>query len=292
MANWYIDRDSVKLALQIPASTTGEATGQRGLVNQQIDDAIEAISRAFDEYVGYHFYPSSGTRYFTAKDSDCLYLRTPLTALDAIHASSDGGSTYGTTIATGNVYLNPPNATEESPQRPYWEIEIKPNATGDVFPAGLRRGVRVQGTWGYYNALKSTTATLATALNATATTIELNGATALHAGQTILMGGERMFVSQTPASSSSTHSSQITVQRAVNGSSGATHSCATTIDIYDYPIISRAALYQASQDYRAKDAPMGVVGMEPLGTQRFQGGIGLHPFTRRLLDSFRTPVVG
>ena len=285
MGNWYIDRNRLKAALNQDASSTGD--------HGMLDDTLESVSRLIDDYLGFHLYPSSGTRYFTPRDSRHLELDYPLLAVDAIQTSSDGGTTYGSTMVSGAYYLEPANATEESPRQPWWSVGIRPNTTasGAAFPAGTMRGARIQGTWGYFDERSTATATLATALNATSLTAEINGATAFRPGQTILMGGERMFVVQTPASATGSHSSQITVERARNGSAGATHSCATAIEIYNYPVVERAVLYQAQLDFRVKDAPLGVAGGEPFGAQSVRAAGGLHPFTLRMLAGFRMPVV-
>ena len=280
MAHRYVHRDTLKAALGILASTTGQ--------HEQLDDAAETVSLDFDDFVGFSFQPASGARDYTPRQSRCLALDTPLTAVDAIRTTSDGTS-YGTTFAGDAFHLTPYNATMESPRKPFWGIELKASAAA-VFPAGTVRGARVLGTWGYYDERKLSAATLATALDATATTVQLNGATALHAGQTILMGGERMLVTQTPASSTGSITSAVTVERGQHGTSGATHSCATTIEVYRYPIIERLALYQAEADYRAMHIPLGYAGGGD-NTERPVGGAGLHPFVRKRLERFRSPTV-
>lgn len=283
MANWYVNRDDLKSALTIPASTTRD--------HAHLDGAVEAISRLLDDYLGFHAYPSSGVRYYTPTGGTRLRLDYPLLAVDTIQHSSDGGSTYGSTMTTADYYLQPDNATEESPPRPFWEVVIRPNATSSAagFPKGITRGTKITGTWGYFNQTANSSATLATALAVGTTTIKINISTALHPGQTILMGSEQMFLTRTPTSATGSITSTVDVLRAQNGTVGATHSCATTIAVYTYPIIERAALYQAEQDYRGKDAPFGNVGGQPGGGQSIS--IGLHPFTRRMLDGFRKPVV-
>lgn len=284
MANWYTNRADLKTALGIPASTTGD--------HAHLDDAAEAISRLIDDYLGFHLYAASGVRYFTPKATSYLSLDYPLLSVDSIQTSSDGGSTYGSTMTSDSYYLEPANATEESPRRPWWEIVIRPNATssGAVFPKNIRRGTKITGTWGYFNQTKATSAVLSTDAASGTTTLEITNATALKVGQTILMGTEQMFVSRTPASASGSHTSTIDVLRAQNGTTNSTHSSATSIMIYEYPIVDRAALYQAEQDYRVKDAPFGMAGGEPSGGQRPMMAGGLHPFTRRSLDGFRSPV--
>lgn len=288
---FYTNRDAVKAALQIPASTTGEATGQRGLINQDIDAAIEGISQLIDDYLGFSPAPTSGTRFYTPRKSDYLSLDYPLLAVDSIQISSDGGTTYGTTFATGSYYLKPYNATMESPPKPFWDIEVRDSCATAVFNVGIQRSARITGTWGYFDQRAGTTAVVgATALDATVTSFGMTGATSLHPGQLILMGSERMLVTQTPASSTGAHTSQISVLRAQHGTAGATHSVATSIEIYEFPIIERAALYQACQDWRVQQAPMGYTGGEGV-TQRPVMAGGLHPFARRMLDPMRKPVV-
>lgn len=284
LSNWYIDRDSLKAALTIPATTTGD--------HALLGTIIEGVSRQFDHYLGFAVYPSSGVRYYTAKDANCLYVDAPLTAVDSIQTDVDGDTTYETTMQASNFYLAPLNASMETPPRPYWEIKSARNAS-TVFPPHADRGVKVTGTWGYTNKLNGAVSpTLATAAASGTTTLEINGATTLHAGQTILIGGERMFITSVPRNASdAATTSGITVERAVNGTSAVAHTCATTISVYEYPVFSQAALYQAQQDYRVKDAPLGVAGADAFGTQRPITAGGMHPFVRRMLEPFRMPVM-
>ena len=276
----YVDRDTLKSALSIPASSTDN--------HALLDAAIEGVSRLIDDYCGFPFAPSSGTRDYTAVDSECLYLDMPLTAVDSIRTDSSGNASYGTTCTSSDYYLAPYNATAESPARPYWEVETRPNATA-TFPTGVRRGVRVTGTWGYYDQRADTTAVLSTGVNATAKTLEVTGATSLHAGQMILMDSERMTVVSTPASATGAHTSGVIVQRGVNGTAGAAHTSGAAIAVYEYPIVSQAAMFQAQMDYRSRDAPMGMAGGEAFGAQRMYAAAGLHPFAKRMLDGFRKP---
>lgn len=283
MPNFYTNLTALKSALGIDVS----ATARHALLT----DVMEMVARQIDDYVGFHFYESYGTRLYTPRDTSSLFLDYPLLTVEGIQTSSDGGSTYGSTMTSADYYLSPYNATMEDPPRPYWEIEVRSNATssGAAFPKGIHRGARITGTWGYFNKTKSTSADLSTAATSNTSTLEITNATALSVGQTIILGTEKMFVTRTPGSSTGVHTSTVDVLRAQNGTTNSTHSATTGILIYEYPIIERAALYQAELDYRTKDAPMGVAGGEPMGTQPSRA-IGLHPFTRRMLDMFRMPV--
>src|SRR3990167_5000610 len=284
MSNLYVGRATLKRAMSIDATSTGD--------HGVLDSISETVARLIDDYAGFHFYEGSATRHFTAIESRCLRLDYPLLTVGSIQFSSDGGTTYGTTMTTADYYLAPYNAAAESPPRPYWEIESRDNATssGSQFPKGIQRGVKIAGTWGYYNQTRSTSASISTAIASDSTTWEIANATALQVGMTLLSGTEKVFVTRTPASASGAHTSTIDVLRGQNWTTNSTHSSASALLIYEYPIIEQAALTQCQQEYLVRHSPNGYSGGEPFGAQRPQMSGGLHPFVRRMLDQFRTPV--
>jgi hypothetical protein len=51
------------------------------------------------------------------------------------------------------------------------------------------------------------------------------------------------------------------------------------------PVVAEACLHQSELAYRSKDAPLGIAGGGEFQSQ--VQAIGLHPFTRRLLDPYR-----
>lgn len=274
----------MKTALSIPASATDN--------HVLLDAAAESISRLIDNHLGFHVYPSSETRHYTAKHTNCLYLDAPLLSVDAIQTTSDG-SNFGTTFATDGYYLAPYNAALESPPKPYHTIEVNENTATAVFNT-VQRGVRISGTWGHYNQYRSTSAVLTNATTSGATTFGVTNATALSAGMTLRLENgtsiEQVFVTRTPVSATGAHTSTIDVLRGQNGTTNITPAANTTVHIYEYPIVQGAALFQAEMDYRAKDAPLGFSGGEPFGTQRVTAPGGLHPFTQRMLDPIRIVV--
>ncbi len=288
MPNWYAHRDQVKAALSIPATATDK--------HALLDAAIEGVSREIDRHIQAQFYPSSGTRYYRARESMRLDLDYPLLAIDSITLDTDGDSSYESTLGSTSYYTLPDNATAQSPRQPIWAIEVRDGAGATaVFPPGIQRGVKITGTWGWYDERTETTAKPATGISAAATVWDMAGASNLHPGQTVRVDSEQVTVVSNALSGSATAatSGQITVQRAMNGTTGATHSSNSTMSIYGYPIVERAALYQAEMDYRAQEAPLGVVTGDMGGGQALRTVAGgLHPFLRRLLDeNFRTPVV-
>ena len=277
MGVWYTNRAALKAALTIPATTTSQ--------DVSLDAVQEAISREIDQYVGFGFAPVSGVRDYTPSNADCQRLDYPLLAVDSVAADNDGDSSYELSITSSCYYLSPYNATAEQPRRPWWELEVRNTATA-VFPAGVQRGLRITGTWGYYDERRTSSCVLTTGVNATALTMTFTNASQLSAGHLLLLDGERIQV--TGVSTTNTTGGNVDVLRARNGTSGATHSSGAIPQVYEFPVVERAALYQAELDYRVKDAPMGMAGGDAFGSQRPQGG-GLHPFTKRMLDHFRLP---
>lgn len=282
----YVHRDLLKDALGIDATSSGD--------HDQLDDAAENISRLIDRRVGFSFHPASGTRFYRPRNSTRLLLDYPLLTVDSIQTSSDGGSTYGSTLSSNDYYLLPDNATLESPRQPFWGIEIRPTATGPVFSTAAR-GTRITGNWGYFDERTTSTMVLSTGMDATQEFLQIaSGASGLHPGQTVRLENEQIFVLRNGLSGSdtATTSGRVAVQRGQNGTSGVAHASGVAVQTYSYPAVERAALYQAQQDYRAKDAPLGDAGASPFGPQRPVMAGGLHPFTLRIIDQFRKPVVG
>ena len=287
MPNWYADRDLLKSALSIPASASG--------AHDFLDAVLEGVSRNIEDHVGFSFYPSSQTRYYRPVNSAYLALDFPLLSVDSITLDTNGNGSYESTLDSTAYYLTPYNATEERPPRPWWGIELRSDANASaVFPVKVAKGAKVAGTWGYYDQRTETTAKPTTAVTAAQNTIEFAGASGLSPGMMLCLDSEQICVLENGLSGSDTATTSgiVRVQRALNGTTGATHSSLSTMSIYGYPIVSQAALYQAEMDYRGKDAPMGIAaGGEPGGGQRFAALGGLHPFVRRMLEPFREPTI-
>ena len=276
MPNWYVSIPDAKRALSIPVTSTAD-DGTLGIV-------IEGVSRLLDDYAGMPLYAHVATKYFTVRESECLDLDQPFTAITSVRTDVGGAASYDTTLSStcywptgaGGDY----NARSASPPRPYWELHRRQNASGS-FPSGVDRGVEITGTWGYTNQTRSLAATAATAWTATATSLEANVASALYPGYTLLVDSEQIYVKDT-----GTASNLVNVDRGVNGTSAAAHTSATPISVYEYPVISEACRFQVSLTWRARDmsgygGDNGVAARTPAG--------GLHPFTKSQL-SMRAPV--
>lgn len=282
MAHWYTNRDMLKRAFGMPDSATAD--------HAQLDAVIEAVSRSFERHTGRWFYPKLSTLYFSSEDAVCLPLPgSDLLEITALAVDASGVGTYDSSFSASDYYLKPYNARELSPPEPYWVIETKPLSSA-YFPVCIERGVRITGKWGYYDEHESVSAYPKAAVDSTQKSIVVQNCTAVHPGQTLLVGSEQVFISEVATSSGT--SGTLSVKRGQEGTTATSYASGQALEVYRYPLIERLALYQAQQDFRAKDAPMGFSG----GARDFQqqmrpGAGGLHPFVARELDHFRKRTV-
>ena len=283
---WYTHRDTLKVGLGLAGSATA--------AHSALDAVLEGVAREIDRYTGFGFAPTSAARYYTPRDTDCLYLDQPLTAVDSIALDTDGNASYDATMSATCWYGAPYNASAEQPPRPWWELEVANNSSLQ-FPKGVQRGACITGTWGYYNLTTSIpSVTLSTGLASGSTAMEVSNSSMLHPGQMILLESERIIIAGNGKSGSdtATSSGRVSITRAQAGTAAVAHTSGLSVAAYKFPVVDKASLFQAEMDYRAQDAPLGFTGGDGFGGQQSvaPGGGSLHPFTRRTLDQFRRPV--
>ena len=133
-------------------ATLTEIKGRLG-ISDAADDAaleaaIEAASRFIDGYCGRRFYSTSTdeTRYYTAWHPGRLLLGDDLLSITTLATDGDGDRVYEETWATTDYDLLPDNAALDG--EPYWEITTTPDG-GYSFPAGVAKGVKIVGKFGY-----------------------------------------------------------------------------------------------------------------------------------------------
>lgn len=123
-------------------------------ITDAVDDAIvtaviEAASRQIDDYTNRRFYTTSSdeTRYFTAEAADIVFVGdfTSITSL----ATDDGTRAYATSWAATDYDPEPFNAALDG--RPYTQLLASPQGLNS-FPAGVAKGVRIVGRFGYTTA--------------------------------------------------------------------------------------------------------------------------------------------
>ncbi len=177
MGVWYATRDDFKSALDFKESARN---------NAQIDRAIEAGSRAVEVVTKRRFYPEIATRYFDyPNDSRSPSWRLWLGQDELISASSilSGGT------AVSSYFLEPVN---DGP--PFDHVEIN-RASSGAFSSGdtEQRAVSITGVFGYSDDTEAVT-TLAEALDASETGVDVANSASVSVGSILTVGSEKMIV--------------------------------------------------------------------------------------------------
>ncbi len=115
----------------------------------RLESIVQAVSRHIDDWTGRRYYTSTAdeVRFFTADCDEYIDVGDVLT-VTTLRTDLSNDRTYNSTWSSTDFELDPPNAAFESQPQPYTRIYTTPQAAF-YFPAGVRRGVRVAGRWGY-----------------------------------------------------------------------------------------------------------------------------------------------
>jgi hypothetical protein len=265
--HWYASLAQVKRQLRISDTTDDEV----------LKTTISNVSRQIDQFCDRHFFPIVAVKYFETDDySELSIPGEDLLSVTTLEVDQDDDGTYEESWASNTYVLCPRNAATEYPSRPYWEVEV-PLRNTNYFPVAGEYPIKITGLWGYYNQLTATT-TVHTSIDSSATLIALhNASTLLEVGQTILIDSEQMFITVIAGVN-------VTVTRACNGTTGASHAVDAVVSTYTYPVIGEAATHQAVLAYRQTTNPYGTVGVgEVLTEPRVMTAAGLHPFVRGMI---------
>lgn len=116
------------------------------------ESAINTASRQIDAYCNRRFWQDATVkaRRFRALESDCCVVDDISTTTGLIVKVDEAGDgTFSTTLTIDTHYLlEPLNAAEETPVRPYERIELV-DSIGTYFPISRRPGVQVTAKFGW-----------------------------------------------------------------------------------------------------------------------------------------------
>ncbi len=239
-------------------STTPTTAGQITLdasANQYIIDAIEEVSRRIDEIKDYGFEPFLETRYFDAYSqqidvfADMLTLGHPL--LEATEVIDSNATTLTEWDGTRGARETADYEPLEFGQSPFHFLR-RLNASWAAPSAGFENAITVTGYWGFHKnysrrgwVLSTDSIQDAAGITATATTVTVGDADGADGfnfsprfSEGLLIRMESEFCRVVSVVAAATN--ELTIVRAENGTTAATHANAIPISIwYPDPAIRR-----------------------------------------------------
>lgn len=179
----YCTREDVKLALDISPTLRDNAL---------IDRAIQSAATDIYGLLHRRFYPEDNTKYFDWPNEDSAYpWRLWFHQYDLISATQV--TTGSQVIPLNSIFFEPANKEADEP---YTYLELN-RATSAAFGAGTtpQHDISITGTWGY-SASTSPAGVLDLALtDTTGTSVLVSDSSLIGVGQILLIGSERMLVS-------------------------------------------------------------------------------------------------
>ena len=242
--------------------------------------SLEMSSRSIDSYCNRKFYSTSETKQYRGS-SRTLLLYDDLLSVTTLTTLKDDRST-DKTWATTDYELFPLGDTVYPKE---W-IELADNTTAGSFSNNTRRGVQIAGVWGYGNGNTTTPYQSATTTNdgsfaAGDTDFTATAGANLNIGETILIDSEQMYIT-------GISSNTITIQRAMNGTTAASHSTGATVYVYTYPqqIVNATYLQAGRIAKRWQTAYATTLGTQEMSP--YEVSVGVDAEVRRLIDPFKT----
>ena len=241
---------------------------------------LVAASRQLDKYTNRFFYVDATTRYFDGAPN--IAFLDDILSITTLKTDEDGDATYENSLTeTTDYHLYPLNSF------PKTRAEINPAGSYGGFGYGIRKGIEIIGNFGYGNETDATPYKDSTSLldelgniTATITAFTVDDGDDLGVGQTILLDSEQMYITAIATN-------EVTVIRAVNGTTGAIHLDNVVIYIYEYPEpIMEACLIQAMRWWKRKDTAFQDVVASP-ATGEVIVYKGLDPDLQLIVSSYR-----
>ena len=222
------------------------STSGQGWNDADLRILLEAASRQIDIYCNRFFYVDEQTWYFDGAASP-MWLPDIL-VVSTFKLDEDSDATFESTLTEDTDFALYPLNTY-----PKWEAAVLTQGDYGSFASGIKKGVEITATFGYGDGISATPYSDSgnnvqdDPLSSSATTIAVTDGTLFGAGQTLRIESEQVYIL-------SISSNTLTVTRAVNGTTAASHVQDTDIYIYDYPRpIMEAALIQAMRWYKRRE---------------------------------------
>jgi hypothetical protein len=244
----YTTVEQLANVLSISEASSTEPVLQR----ERLLGIIEGISQDVDRETERTFRTFAGTYAFTPQWDDYLLLPDLLSVDEMLLDYNQDGTREITLSPTTDYLLEPTNAPLN--ERPYTRLRMRRNSA--YFLPNYEESLAIEGTWGYWQRLRATGVTLTTAIDTDGTEIEVSDYQRVQTGWTLKLGSEQLYVRDRNAAGDG----KLTVVRAQNGTTAASHLVGAAISRYVYPEgVTQAALMMAARLYRRQETPLGIV---------------------------------
>jgi len=179
MGLWYTTREQVKRAAQINGPDE----------HPSIDRLLESVSREIERELNRHFYPLTAPKYFPYPNTQSPRIYRYWLDDDLIEVTLLVSG--GTTIVPADYFKEPVNCGP-----PFNRIEID-LSSGAAFLAGItsQRALEVTGRWGFCE-ISAAAGALDEADDGTETELDVTDSSLIGVGDLILIGTERMIVTE------------------------------------------------------------------------------------------------
>ena len=242
---------------------------------------LEGVRRMVDRRCNRYFSVLEATRRFDG-DGRTRLLVPDLVSIDesGVRTYEDMDGVFERTWGAGDYVLLPLNADPvsrgNSGSRPYTSVAVSGGAVRERrWPAGPGT-VQVAGQWGWWRHLRRAAGTVERVPDTEATVVAVSDRDGIHAGVTVLVDSEQMYVRSYSGGS-------LTVVRGVNGTEAAAHDGGAPVGVVEYPgPVVEAVVLQAS---RLQRRMAGAVGPP-------EGGGGLDEDVRLMLGMYRKAALG
>ena len=234
--NLYVSLNTLKDAGLLGLTATTNDT--------QLLRTAEEASRQIERDTNRTYWIYEGTRYQDGAATRCVLdfdVQSITNNTTGLCVDIDGSNTWASAYT---VDINSPTSAPDAycyPQDTYPKTRLEANPYGSYghLGAGVRKAIRINGTFGYGNdwpADYKHTATVVTgaALASTDATMSISGNSTgeVSGGMTLRVGSEQIYVTAQPTGSLN---STAAILRAQNGTAAAAATTGTAISIYDYP---------------------------------------------------------
>lgn len=266
LVNVYVGLSEIKAAADV-SGTTYDAVLLR---------MASHASRLIDAAAGRQFWPELATRYYDGSGEPELWLPETWLAITTLALSDDSGDSYSETPVEDTDFWCSDGA--QYGRSPTQLLVMAPNGSYSIFYGG-RRAVKLTGVVGWHRqyaaAWEDSQDTTQAVLSAAATSVTVgnaDGASQLgltprfEVGQTLRIDSEYLAVTAV-----NTATNVLTVVRGCNGTTAASHSSGTRVDVWRADeLVRQCTLIQATRWLkRAQSAFQDVAAAMETGTLTF-----------------------